>query len=195
MDGKKNGGTTTMAVYLSGSDEPSRYVQHMIGELKLTLTAAQHASYLEAARFVAKAGKAPLDIPKLHELMLRDVGGGGKYREGVVLDSVTCAVKMFPRATAVPQLMYRVKNAYRKALQPDVLGLDTSQREDMFWMIAANGRCLHPFEVRNTRLFCLVENHLRQTQGLPWRMGLRPQEQFRTFRERYKKENAEFYNE
>ncbi len=172
---------------------PSEYVAVMAAHLNLSLTAESRKSYVNAVEYVALAGKRRINLQELHSVLMEGEPTAGQYRQSVVICAVTGRVKEFPQATTIPQLLYSFTTAYRNALSKKAGFQNPEQLETQAWLVAAGGRCLHPFVIGNTRLFCLIENHIRIQVGLPWTTCFRPQEQFHQLRAMYKKQNEEHY--
>lgn len=172
---------------------PSEYVAVMSAQLGLSLTDVSRRAYVKAVEYVALAGAHPVKLSELHEVLMVGEPTAGQYRQGVVFCPSTGAVKKFPRATAIPQLLFRFNRAYRGALSQKLQLMDPVALATHAWLIAAGGRCLHPFVIGNTRLFCLIENHIRITMGLPWTTDFRPREQFYAFRAMYEQQNVIHY--
>ncbi len=174
----------------------SAYVEAMVGVFNLTLTPIQFQDYCAAVEMVQSAGEKPVDLLRLHETLCASEATAGQYRESsvVALRGVKMVARPYPRGTAVRQLVFSFRQAYKRALRgeipEEVLDIDA-----FAWQVAATGRCIRPFSVGNTRLFTLIENHIRQAHGLPWRIDFRDKEKFTTFRRLYMIRHAEFYGE
>ncbi len=173
----------------------SEYVAAMCHSLKLDLCTAERRFYCEAVEMVQQARHQVIDVRELHRILFGSGVGAGVFRTSAVVDlrGVSFVTRDFPRYTAIPQLMFSFMRAYRKALMGDVTE-EVVNFAALAWQIAANGRCIHPFMTGNTRLFLLIENHIRQVHGLPWTIGLRQKKDFDRFREAYKVYHADFFS-
>jgi len=173
---------------------PTEYVSAMQELLKLELSKLAFSDYCEAVAIVQKATETPLDIVALNQTLMATDMHAGEYRQSAVhtLRGSSLIERDLPRYTAVTKLMFSFKRAYKKALSGAVPD-GVVNYEYLAWSVAANGRCLHPFRVGNTRLFMLVENHIRQVYGLPWRIDMCTKEKFDEFRNAYKKWHHEHY--
>ena len=175
---------------------PSEYVQAMVSVFELTLTPIQFQDYCAAVEMIQCAGEKPVDINLLHETLCACEATAGLFREGpaVALRDLKLVERPYPRASAIDQLLFSFRQAYKRALRGEIpeefLDIHT-----LAWQVAATGRCIHPFSVGNTRLFTLIENHIRQSHGLPWRIDFCEKDKFRNFRRLYMIRHAEFYGE
>ncbi len=175
---------------------PSEYVNQMQVLLGLPLTPITHADYCDAVMKVQQAGEKPLDPVRLHEVLCAGDAHAGEYRSGSVhkLVGTKMVERPLPRPTSIQKLMYSFKRAYGAALRGDIPS-EIVNIEAFAWQVAAAGRCLHPFQCGNRQLFLLLENHIRQAHGLPWRIDVLDKDKFHTFRSSYIFHNREHYGE
>jgi hypothetical protein len=171
------------------------YVAIMSHQLGLQLSKKERVAYCDAVSIIQQAGHRPVDIQNLHRVMLGDDQCAGMYRQGSVMDlrGIQVVKRDFPRHTAIPQLMYSFRRLYENALSgnytPEILNV-----AELSWIVGANGRCLHPFVVGNTRLFLLLENHVRQVNGLPWGVSFQEKQKFLAFRLMYRQRFCEYFD-
>jgi hypothetical protein len=130
------------------------------------LVAVERCGYRAAAAHVQSAGPEVLSIAKIHSLL-----NPHRKDAGVV----------HPRSE-VTEGIKRFYCTYSKALQWRLSDEPERYRATVDWYVAAFGRCIKPFAYGSAAVFYLVENHLLQVHGLPWRIALMSQEFFETFR-------------
>lgn len=161
----------------------------------LKLSPMDEVHYLTAVKMVLDAGKKrkPFDPLKLHQTMFRGHDFAGKYRNGVVFDSRTGAIKHFPVSRFIPELMYSFRSAYKKALR---LNHNMSERQLAFqaWLVGSQIRCLHPFSMGDNKMSYLLTNHIRQVHGLPWTIEMESPHVFKAVRTLYRVWNSEYYS-
>lgn len=168
----------------------------MVGVFNLTLTSKQLDDYCAAVMMIQSADKNSVDLVCLHKTLCARESTAGQYRTGTLfsLRGSMMVKRPYPRATAVSQLLFSFRQAYKRALRGEIPE-EVVNIEALAWQVAATGRCIHPFSVGNTRLFTLIENHIRQAHGLPWRIDFCEKEKFDAFRRLYIIRHKEFYGE
>lgn len=170
------------------------YVDIKIAQRGLKLSRLERVNFVSAVKIVIEAGATPkpLDVGHLHFTLTAGNVDAGKYREALVYDPRLNMVKDLPHFRAIPTLMRRFHTSYRGILKNPLL-LFGERLQEVIWMVAANGRCLHPFVIRNTDLFDLIEHHMSQVLGLPWQVEQVRKERFDYWKGEYKIQNKEHY--
>jgi hypothetical protein len=171
------------------------YVALMSHLLDIHLTKSEQVAYCNAVTVIQQAGQRPVDIQNLHRVMLGEDRCAGMYRQGSVIDlrGVKVVKRDFPRHSAIPQLMYSFRRLYENALSGNYTS-EVVNIAELAWIVGANGRCLHPFVLGNTRLFLLLENHVRQVYGLPWEVSFQQKQKFSAFRVMYRQRFCEYFD-
>jgi hypothetical protein len=150
-----------------------------------TLSREACACVKGAAKYVQRAGQTPLNVQAVHTLLYPSLASAGRYRESMVVKLISgeYVPKVVPRTDMVVPLMTKFDTTYASALSGELPRTIGCKTRTLAWYIAAYGRCVYPFVSGNRLVFLLVENHLRQSLGLPWRTRLVPQRAFRHFAE------------
>ncbi len=149
------------------------------------LSESERLGYHLAAKYVQQAGSEPIDVCTLHRLAFPNVASAGQIRRGSVLEmsALECESKLVLRSLTAANLMARFHSCYKQALSDDLASLARCKPKTLSWYIAAFGRCVRPFMTGSRYVFFLIENHLLQMYGLPWRSKLLPQRAFRWFQD------------
>jgi len=173
---------------------PRRYVDTMQMRLGFKLSTLDQSAYMQAAT-MAMDTATPYEFKDLHSVLMRWNPYPGVYRKESILDCYPVEVRAvdFPRADAVPKLLWMVRAEYLQMLETRPSGLTDAELQLEIWKIAAKLRYIRPFYSGVRRVSYLFQGQMRLRHGFSFLHEEVSLDIYRRARQKYIDENNGSY--